>query len=123
MHYRHHVSYNQVFQFHSTIVFLILNPNKAAGPDRLSPRFLIEVSKELSPLYTRLFQKSVDEGYVPRQWKAAAVAPIFIRRGRSITLSTIDPYPLTSVTCKCLEQMIAKHIMSHIETNSILTDS
>ena len=44
-----------------------LQPNKAAGPDRPSPFFLKEVSKELTPLYTRLFQKSIIEGYIPRE--------------------------------------------------------
>jgi hypothetical protein len=54
-----------------------LNTNKAAGPDNLSPRFLKEVSTELSPLLTSLFQKSLVEGQVPSQWRTANVTPVF----------------------------------------------
>ena len=74
-----------------------LQPNKAAGPDRRSPHCLKEVSKELSPLYTRLFQKSINEGYVPRECGAAHISPIF-RKGA--TLPTIDQYLLHQLPAK-----------------------
>ena len=66
-----------------------LKPNKAAGPDKLSPRFLREVSEELAPLYTLLFQKSLDEGQVPSQWRTADV--IIIRRHGEFDLNPKRP--------------------------------
>jgi hypothetical protein len=99
-----------------------LDPNKAAGPDKLHPSFLKEVSTELSPLYTRLFQKSLDEGYVPTQWRTADVSPIF-KKGEKYDPANYRPVSLTAVTSKCLEHIVAKQIMSHMEDNGILTDS
>ena len=54
-----------------------LNPNKAAGPDQLHPRFLKEVAEELAHLYAALSQKSLDEGNVPMQWRTANVTPVY----------------------------------------------
>ena len=99
-----------------------LNPNKAAGPDKLSPIFLKEVSEELAPLYTQLFQRSLDEGTVPKQWRTADVSPIF-KKGEKYDPANYRPVSLTAVTSKCLEHIIAKSIMSHLEDNGLLTNS
>ena len=99
-----------------------LKPNKAAGPDQLNPRFLKEISKELSPLYTALFQKSIDTGEVPSQWKTADITPIF-KKGEKHQAANYRPVSLTAITSKLLEHIVAKTIMSHLETNRILTDS
>ena len=98
-----------------------LHPNKAASLDRLFPHFLKEVSNELFPLYTRLFQKSIDEGYVPRKWRATDISPIF-KKGAKYDATNYRPLSLTSVTCKVLEHIIAKHLVTHLEEND-LTDT
>ena len=54
-----------------------LNPNKAAGPDQISPAVLRNLSDILSGPLANLFQASVDSGEVPIQWKRATVTPIF----------------------------------------------
>ena len=99
-----------------------LNPNKAAGPDKISPAFLKEVCHELAPLYTKLFQKSLDEGYVPEQWRTADISPIF-KKGERYEPANYRPVSLTSVTSKCLEHIVAKTIMTHLEENNLLTDT
>ena len=99
-----------------------LNPNKAAGPDKISPAFLQEISAELAPLFARLFQKSFDEGYVPKQWRTADISPVF-KKGQQYELANYCPVSLTSVTSKCLEHIVAKAVMSHLERNNILTNT
>ena len=42
-----------------------LNPNKAAGPDEIKPRFLKELSHEIAPILTIIFEKSIKTGVVP----------------------------------------------------------
>ena len=39
-----------------------LNPSKAMGPDELHPRILKELATELGPVFTHLFQQSLDTG-------------------------------------------------------------
>ena len=43
-----------------------LKPNKAAGPDRLSPKVLQKLSGELAEPLTLIFKKSLKEGVVPQ---------------------------------------------------------
>ena len=98
-----------------------LNPNKAAGPDQLNPRFLKEISKELAPLLTTLFQKSIDKGEVPTQWRTANITPIF-KKGEKHQAANYRPVSLTAITSKLLEHIVAKVIMTHLESNKILTE-
>ena len=70
-----------------------LNPNKAVGPDKISPAFLQEISAELAPLFARLFQKSLDEGYVPKQWRTADISPVFKKGQRYMSQPTTALYP------------------------------
>ena len=99
-----------------------LKIDKAAGPDKIHPRFLKTVSEEVAPLLVHLFQKSIDTGHVPTQWKCANITPVF-KKGDKSDPANYRPVSLTSVPCKLLEHIISKHIMTHLESNNILTDS
>jgi hypothetical protein len=57
-----------------------INPNKATGPDNFNGRELKELSSEITPAIKFLFQKSVDPGQVPTDWKHANVCPIYKKR-------------------------------------------
>jgi hypothetical protein len=48
-----------------------LNPYKAPGPDSISPRILKELATDISPLLQLIFQKSLDTGVVPDDWRIA----------------------------------------------------
>ena len=98
-----------------------LKPNKASGPDRISPRVLKELAVELSPHLTRIFQKSLETGTVPKQWKTALVTPVF-KKGDRNQASNYRPVSLTAVCCKVCEHIVSKAIMEHLETNNLLTD-
>ena len=59
---------------------------------------------------------------MPREWTAADVSPIF-KKGEKYDAANYRPVSLTSVTCKVLEHIIAKHQMTHLEENNLLTDT
>ena len=99
-----------------------LNPNKACGPDKLPPTLLKNLAGVLAKPLTAIFQSSVDQGYVPEQWKKALVSPIY-KKGDRHTAANYRPVSLTSVCCKLCEHAIAKSIMAHLDANNILTDS
>ena len=98
-----------------------LNPNKAAGPDKISPMVLKKLSNVLSRPLAVLFQKSIDSGEVPRQWKNANVTPLF-KKGDKNKPANYRPVSLTAVCCKLCEHLIAKAIMNHLDQNNILSD-
>ncbi|WAR03808.1 hypothetical protein MAR_010366 [Mya arenaria] len=70
-------------------------------------------------IYT-IFQSSIDTGRLPTDWRNAFVAPIF-KKGDVHLAENDRPVSLTCVTCKILEHVICKHILSHLERNNILT--
>ena len=47
---------------------LNLNPNKASGPDKISPRLLKELHHKIAPILTKVFRSSLKFGIVPEDW-------------------------------------------------------
>ena len=98
-----------------------LKPDKAAGPDKISPRILKELADVISRPLTIIFQHSIDTGSVPSQWREAFVTPIF-KKGDRHTASNYRPVSLTAVCCKLCEHIIAKAIINHLEEKGLLSD-
>ncbi len=96
-----------------------LDPNKAGGPDNISPKVLVHLAKEIAPILTLIFNKSIQTGVVPADWRNAHVAPIY-KKGQKFLAENYRPISLTSVCCKVLEHSITSAIMTHAEANNIL---
>jgi hypothetical protein len=96
-----------------------LKPNKAAGPDELPSRLLKELHNELAPILKVLFQASVNQGMVPKDWKLANVTPLF-KKGDKSDPGNYRPVSLTSITCKILEHIIYSSIVNHLDKNNVL---
>ena len=99
-----------------------LNPNKATGPDGISPRVLKEFASEIAPILTIIFQTSLDSGIIPNDWKHANISPIY-KKGERTKASNYRPVSLTSVSCKLCEHIVHSHIMSFLDKHKILTTS
>ena len=56
---------------------LALDVSKSVGPDEISPRLLREIADHVSNPLTLLFNKSLQEHYVPKDWRTAYISPIF----------------------------------------------
>ena len=54
-----------------------LKASKSAGPDGPHCKFLLELKDSLCDPLTFIFNKSLESGEVPTQWKRAHVSPIF----------------------------------------------
>lgn len=98
-----------------------LQPHKAAGPDEVHARVLKELNTRLAPVLCDLFQRSLDSGTVPDDWREANIAPVF-KKGEKYRASNYRPISLTSIACKLLEHIIASSMMKHLEGNLILYD-
>ena len=53
-----------------------LDSNKAPGPDGIQARVLRQCANSISPALCRLFQASIDTGYLPHDWRSANITPI-----------------------------------------------
>ena len=93
--------------------------SKAAGPDGLRPRVLKELSSELVPILTLLFQASLNQQSLPDIWKHANVNPIY-KEGDKTNPSNYRPVSLTCISCKLLEHIICSNLMQHLTRHNIL---
>ena len=99
-----------------------LQPQKAPGPDGITPRILKLCATSIAPILQCIFQKSLDTGVLPSDWLHANVVPIF-KGGDSSLPSNYRPVSLTSVACKLLEHIICHTVMDHWEHNQVLLDN
>eukprot|EP00745_Piridium_sociabile_P022913 TRINITY_DN35723_c0_g2_i2.p1 TRINITY_DN35723_c0_g2~~TRINITY_DN35723_c0_g2_i2.p1 ORF type:complete len:257 (-),score=48.22 TRINITY_DN35723_c0_g2_i2:83-853(-) len=99
-----------------------LKISKATGPDSIPAFILKTAAVELAPIFTRLFQVSLDSGLVPHDWRQAWVVPIF-KKGERHLAANYRPVSLTSITCKVLEHIIHSSVMRHFDNHQILTDA
>ena len=90
------------------------------GPDQIPIIVLKTCAKTLAPGMTKIFQKSIDYGELPDDWLNANVAPVY-KKGDVHKAENYRPVSLTSVTCKLLEHILCKHILTHLEKYNILT--
>ena len=96
-----------------------LNPHKACGPDNIKPMILKTLAEEISPILEVIFQKSLDEGSLPSQWKTANVAPVY-KKGDKSNPANYRPISLTCVLCKISEHIVSSAIVKHFTNNNIL---
>jgi hypothetical protein len=54
-----------------------INPHTASGPDNISGRILKYLQNFTAPILTIIFQKSLQTGCIPTDWKHANVAPAY----------------------------------------------
>ena len=96
-----------------------LDPSKASGTDELKPRILKELAKEISPILSLIFQKSLDTGVVPSEWRTAHVSPMN-KKGSKYNPENYRAISLTFICCKILEHIVVSSIMNHADTHDIL---
>ena len=99
-----------------------LNVNKSCGPDGVHPYVLQRTAKEMSVPLALIFQKSLEEGVCPKEWKCANVTPIH-KKGDRTDPSNYRPVSLTSQICKVLESIIRDKIVKHLTENNLLNDA
>lgn len=96
-----------------------LDPNKAQGPDGISPRFLKETSESIAPVLALIFNASFQQGKLPSDWKNAYVVPAF-KKGSRADPSNYRPISLTCICCKLFEHIIVSSISEHANAYNII---
>ena len=99
-----------------------LNENKSSGSDIFHPYVLKETAKEMSEPLAIIYQKLLNEGVCPDEWKSANVTPIH-KKGDKTDPSNYRPVSLTSQVCKVLESIIVDKVTKHLTDNDLLNDA
>lgn len=98
----------------------LLNPNKAPGPDLISPKLLKEGAQQLIPPLRKLFNISLAMKEFPASWKKANVTAIHKKDDRT-NPSNYRPISLLSYNGKLMERCIHKHITNYLISQSVIT--
>ena len=86
-----------------------LKISSSAGPDNIHSRILKETQLEITGLLQHMFQLSINEGTLPRDWKDGNITQIF-KKGSRTNPANYRPISLTSVVCKMLEGLLRDHL-------------
>ncbi|XP_072107366.1 uncharacterized protein [Mobula birostris] len=105
-----------------------LKVDNSPGPDGMHPRVLKEVAVEIAEALAMIFQKSIDSGMVPEDWKIANVTPLFKKGARKqkgnytpVSLTSrkqkgnYTPVSLMSVVGKLLESIVKDEVTEYLE--------
>jgi hypothetical protein len=84
-------------------------------------RILKDLQNFTAPILTIILQKSLQTGCIPTDWKHANVAPAYTK-GEKYNAANYRPISLTCISCKIMEHVITKHVLNHLESNSLLHD-
>ncbi|XP_070180310.1 muscarinic acetylcholine receptor DM1-like [Littorina saxatilis] len=85
------------------------NPRKASGPDLVSTSTLRSCADQLAPVFTDIFNTSVQQMSVPRCFKSSVIVPV-PKKPKVTQLNDFRPVALTSVIMKVLERLILRHL-------------
>ena len=61
------------------------SPHKASGPEQISSRFLKEMATKIFPLVTLIYQASVEQSQIPKEWKTAKISPVFKKGDKTLS--------------------------------------
>jgi hypothetical protein len=99
-----------------------LKIDKSPGNDELHPKFLHEVREEIGETLAQIFNKSIQSGDVPQEWRDALIVPLF-KKGNRSEPSNYRPVSLTSVVCKIMERIVKDNIVEHLKEQDIIKGS
>ena len=98
-----------------------MDASKACGPDRIPTKLIKMVAAYVAEPLSKIFNKSIEEGIYPTQWKLATVKPVFKAKGSPAEPKSYRPISLLPCLSKIFEKLIFTRIYSHINSNSLLT--
>nr|XP_037284820.1 uncharacterized protein LOC119177747 [Rhipicephalus microplus]XP_037284821.1 uncharacterized protein LOC119177747 [Rhipicephalus microplus] len=103
------------------IVSLLLNlkTKTSTSPDQIHNTFLRRCAEMLSEFLIIIFRASIRSGRLPRDWKVGRIAPVH-KKGDKDLVPNYRPISITSSSCKVLEHIIAKFIITFLNDNNIL---
>ena len=90
----------------------------APGPDGIPAKLYIMLKDEIAAPLTILFQRSLDEGRIPDEWREANVTPIF-KKGKKHNPGNYRPVCLTNIAGKIMEKVVKEAIVGHLEGNNL----
>ncbi len=99
-----------------------LDTAKGSGPDDLHPFMLQILADFLAEPIVALYNKSLQSGVVPQDWRKSIICPIF-KMGDPEDAPNYRPASLTSVSCKIYEKLLKKALLLFLTETRLLSPS
>ena len=99
-----------------------INISKSSGLENVSSFIVKEAFLSVLPEITHMFNLSLTTSVFPTDWKKALIVPI-PKTGDLTQVKNFRPISLLPLPGKILEKLAHLQITSHLEINSLLTDS
>ena len=95
------------------------NPTKAPGEDGLTSEIILHAFRSFPSFLTEVYNKSLQEGCFPKQWKKSSIVPI-IKPGKEDNRDTSKyrPISLLNVAGKMLDKLMIDRILHHVHSNA-----
>jgi hypothetical protein len=99
-----------------------LKANKAAGVDELESNYIKSCMEAVAKPLKLIFEKTIKEGVIPREWKEANVTAVF-KQGSKKSPENYRPVSLTSQVGKVCEKIIKRELVSYLEGNGMIRET
>ncbi|KAI5616883.1 gastrula zinc finger protein XlCGF28.1-like [Silurus asotus] len=93
--------------------FKRVNTRKAAGPDGITGRVLKACTDKLAPVFTEIFNLSLEQSVVPSCFKQSTIV-LVPKKPQPACLNDYRPVALTSVVMKCFERLVRDFITASL---------
>ncbi len=90
-------------------VFIKNKRRKARGPDGVSPACLKSCADQLAPIFTQIFNRSLELCEVPSCFKRSTIIPV-PKKPKITGLNDYRPVALTSVVMKSFERLVLAYL-------------
>ena len=111
-----HVSQNEVYE-----TLIKLDSTKGPGPDELPPKILKEIALPISSHLSNIFNKCIDEGVYPTNFKFSKCVPIY--KGGALNQNdplNYRPISILNSLNKVFERLLHKQLYYYLEANNLI---
>jgi hypothetical protein len=107
-----------------TVLKLIEGLDSSSGPGcaMISCKVIKASSRRLAPIITAMFNKSIENGVIPLDWKTAVVTPLYKNKGQAEDINNYRGISVIPPIAKIFEKILATQIVEHLERNCIVTN-
>jgi len=92
---------------------------KSPGVDNISSTYALNIKNIVAMPLAYIFEKSLNNNEIPRDWKLANVTPIF-KKGDKSNVENYRPVSLTVIFGKTMEKIIKVHIEKFLQDHEIV---
>ena len=98
-----------------------INEKKATGLDQIPSKLLKLAADIVGPSLAGIFERSINTGIFPAEWKLARVTPIF-KKGSKSDLDNYRPISVTPIVSKIFERIVFDQLYQYLNENNLLTN-